>query len=353
LEGVLRSEQGGKVLTRVSWTAAFGVLISLAAPQPSAFADLPDTTAGTEPPTCRIDHISGQCELTAGQERSRPPASTAGDDKGVGKAGCFFEGKQTPCRTADGFFDAASGCYLTPQDKPMTLTGDGTGYPTGTKFYSCWVIFDVVDGKPQGIERFESVIREPGQPQTIDPRVAAQQVVETMDFVAPQLGLSPYVQSASHEGIVNVPIWMWVSDPGATTTGPQTKRAAIGGVAIEATGTVDRIEWAMGAGDVVTCKGPGTPFNRSYAEGKSLKEIPASPTCGHKYVKTSRCEKGQTFKVTATAYWNVHWTGGGMQGDIPLNFSRSIPLRVVDLRPVLVDPEGDTTTQQPAVRPCA
>ncbi len=176
-----------------------------------------------------------------------------------------------------------------------------------------------------GEERFESVAREPGEQVVVDPRVVARQVVESMVFVAPQLGLSPHVQSATGEGVVNVPIWMWVTDPGASTTGPLTKRATLSGVTIEATGTVDRIEWSMGGGEVVSCKGPGTPFTRADAEGKSLKEIPASPTCGHKYRKTSRCEKSGQFQVTATAYWNVHWTGGGMQGDIPLNFSRSIP----------------------------
>ena len=89
------------------------------------------------------------------------------------------------------------------------------------------------------------------------------------------------------------------------------------------------------------------------AEGRSLKEIPASPPCGHKYRKTSRCEKSDTYRVTATAYWNVHWTGGGMEGDIPLNFTRSVPLRVTDLRPVLVDPAGGSTLRQPLPSTCA
>ncbi|MER7247983.1 hypothetical protein [Kribbella sp. NPDC000426] len=214
------------------------------------------------------------------------------------------------------------------------------------------MILDVVDGKPEGIEKFESVIRRPGETRTIDPREAARRVVKTMSFVAPQLGVSPYVQSGGHVGIVNVPIWMWVTDPGAATTGPQTKRAAIGGVAIEAVGTVERIEWAMGGGQTVTCKGPGTPFTKAMADGKSLKDMPSSPTCGYRYAKTSRCEKGGAFTVTATAYWNVHWTGGGMQGDIPLDFSRSIPLQVTDLRPVLVDPDGGSSTPSVAPRSC-
>jgi hypothetical protein len=298
-------------------------------------------------PDCDRDAVTGECRISVSGESRQSPTGKDGKpgSKSVKKVACQFEGNALPCSTAEGFWDPASGCYLTPQSKPSTL-GDVKDVPPGTRFYRCWKVFDVVDGKPQGMAVFESIRRTPGQMQTIDPRVAAQQVVESMNFVAPQLGLSPYLQSSTHEAIVNVPIWMWASDPGATTTGPQTKRAAIAGVAIEATGTVDRIEWSMGGGEVVTCKGAGTPFDRAAAEGKSLKEIPASPTCGHKYRKTSRCEKSGSFQITATAYWNVHWTGGGAQGDIPLNFSRSLPLRVVDLRPVLVAPDGTENLPQ-------
>ncbi|NIK56863.1 hypothetical protein [Kribbella shirazensis] len=267
----------------------------------------------------------------------------------------MFEGQVVPCRTADGFFDAASGCYLTPTDAPfgIGISSDPDSYPPGTKFYNCWVILGVIDGKPYGIERAQDVIREPGETRTIDPRVAARQVVETMSFVAPQLGLSPYVQSGDHVGIVNVPIWMWVTDPGPTTTGPQKKTAAIGGVSITATGTVDRIEWSMGAGKSVTCKGAGTPFTVGMAAGKSLKDMPSSPTCGFKYSKASHCEKSGSYTVTATTYWTVHWTGGGMQGDIPLDFSRSVQLQITDLRPVLVDPDGGSMPPSAPARRCS
>jgi hypothetical protein len=308
-----------------------------------------------EEPDCVFNRVTGQCQLTVRDENDPPSNSSKATPgmKEAGASGCAYKGQTIPCRTAEGFWDAASGCYLTPQDRPSSLVNSASDYPPGTKFYSCWVLLGVVDGRPVGEERFESVAREPGEPETVDPRVAAQRVVETMTFRAPQLGLSPHVQSASGDGIVNVPVWMWVTDPGANTTGPLTKQATLGGVTIVATGTVDRIEWSMGPGAVVTCKGAGTPFTRANAEGKSLKEIPPSPTCGHKYLKTSRCEKDGKFQVTATAYWNVHWTGGGMQGDIPLNFSRSVPLRITDLRPVLVAPERPATAPPHSTRPCS
>ena len=324
--------------------AAATALVLLTAPAAAYASASQDPTPTVGQPGCVISLTTGECELTVADEK-RVPGEGEGDGKTktVTKTGCFAKGQAIPCKTSEGFWDPASGCYLTPQDKPLTL-GDVSTIPPGSKFYRCWYVYDVVGGKPVGVGRFESVIREPGEP-AIDPREAARQVVESMVFVAPQLGLSPYVQSAARKGIVNVPVWMWVTDPGASTTGPLTKRAALGGVTIEATGTVDRIEWSMGGGDVVTCKGAGTPFDRAAAEGKSLKEIPDSPTCGHRYRKTSRCEKDQSFQVTATAYWTVHWIGGGLEGDIPLQFSRSAPLQIVDLRPVLVAPDGEDNAE--------
>jgi hypothetical protein len=307
----------------------------------------------TDPPPCVTNWVTGQCTLEAGDD-GHPQTTTVSTKPGAtrpGGSGCVFEGQAVPCRTENGFFDAASHCYLTLSDTPLPTMGP-SDWPPGTKYYTCWAIIDVVKGKPQGIYRFEPVIRPPGAARRIDPRVAAREVLKTMRFVAPGLGVSPYVVSAEHVGIVNVPIWMWVTDPGPTTTGPQTKTAALGGVSITATGTVDHIAWSMGAGETVTCKGAGTPFTRAMAAGKSLKDMPSSPTCGFRYSRSSRCLKSGSYNVTATAYWTVHWTGGGMQGDIPLDFSRSLPLRITDLRPVLVDPDGGSAPASPTPRSC-
>ncbi|WP_432948511.1 hypothetical protein ACQPXM_13930 [Kribbella sp. CA-253562] len=336
MEGVVRPEQGGEMLSKSLGSCVALVLAGTLILPLSAAAD-PEPGS----PECRLSPTTGECQFEV-TDPGKPATGDPGQGdktKSVSKSGCVFEGKPIPCTTEDGFWDPSSGCYLLPQDKPMTL-GDMSKIKPGSKFYRCWVLLDVVDGKPVGEARFESEIKEPGEPETIDPRVAARQVVDDMNFVAPQLGLSPFVQSARHEGVVNSPVWMWVTDPGESTTGPLSAHVSLGGVTIEAVGTVDRIEWSMGDGNTVTCKGAGTPFDRNSVEGKSLREVPASPTCGHKYVKTSRCEQNGKFPVSATAYWNVHWTGGGMEGDIPLQFSRSTSLSVIDLRPVLVATDG-------------
>jgi hypothetical protein len=325
----------------LAWVLAVGCSTALLA--------CPDAVAAGPEPSCRWNPQIGRCEVSV-----TDPGKPASDDPGkpekskeVSTSGCRFEGKVIPCKSEYGFWDPSTNCYLTPIDKPRTLFGTSQ-IPPGSKFYECWVLQDVIDGKLSGIEKFESVIREPGEVQTRDPREVAREVVDDMNFVAPQLGLSPYVQSARREGVVHSPVWMWVTDPGESTTGPLSARATLDGVTIEAVGTIDRIEWSMGDGQKVTCKGAGTPFDRTAMQGKSLKEVPVSPTCGHRYVKTSRCEKGGTFPVTATAYWNVHWTGGGIEGDIPLQFTRSTTLSVIDLRPVLVAPDsGDPQVTSP------
>lgn len=295
-------------------------------------------------PDCDLDAASGLCRITVVKPEKPGTQDDGKPETESVKSGCRREGKPLPCTTSQGFWDPATSCYLKQEAKPQILGGPGEITP-GSTFYRCFYVYDVINGKPEVIERFDSVIREPGEVQTRDPREVAREVVDDMNFVAPQLGLSPFVQSARREGVVNSPIWMWVTDPGESTTGPLSARATLGGVTIEATGTLDRIEWSMGDGATVSCKGAGTPFDRAAMQGKSLKEVPASPTCGHKYIKTSRCEKGGSFPVGATAYWNVHWTGGGIEGDIPLQFTRATTLSVVDLRPVLVAPDGGDDPQ--------
>jgi hypothetical protein len=226
-------------------TAAITVASLLAGLPMTAHVSPREQTPTPAAPECVQDRVSGVCAIAVeGDETSTEESERAPGTEEVGRPGCVFEGQSIPCRTENGFWDAASGCYLTPTDTLVSMVHSASDYPPGTKFYRCWVLLDVVDGRPEGIERFEPVVRPPGEPETVDPRVAAQRVVETMTFRAPQLGLSPYVQSASGDGIVNVPVWMWVTDPGANTTGPLTKHATLGGVTIQTYRLTGRPQYA-------------------------------------------------------------------------------------------------------------
>ena len=58
----------------------------------------------------------------------------------------------------------------------------------------------------------------------------------------------------------------------------------------------------MGNGDVVTCDGPGTPW-----DGKTREP---SPDCGYTYGEDG------TYDLTATSYWTIDWQGLGQSGQL-------------------------------------
>ncbi|MQS04792.1 ATP/GTP-binding protein [Streptomyces sp. OF1] len=137
-----------------------------------------------------------------------------------------------------------------------------------------------------------------------DPAVLAQRAIDSM------LLAGPAIASPKTEGTytVGMPMWMWVT-PSATTYGPNTATASAGGVTVTATARVSRIVWDMGDGRRVTCTGPGTPYRASY--GKQ-----PSPTCGHTYRASSASQAGGTYPVTATATWEIEWSGGDQAGEV-------------------------------------
>jgi hypothetical protein len=104
-------------------------------------------------------------------------------------------------------------------------------------------------------------------------------------------------------GIVGLPTWMWVADPGQHTWGPITRTASSAGYGVTATAKVQRVVWAMGDGNTVTCTKRGTPYADSF--GKR-----ASPDCGYTYTRQG------TYTVRATSYWRVIWAGIGQSGTI-------------------------------------
>ncbi|MFT3889629.1 MAG: hypothetical protein QM713_15910 [Arachnia sp.] len=82
----------------------------------------------------------------------------------------------------------------------------------------------------------------------------------------------------------------------------------------------------MGNGDTVKC-GKGTPWSSARTRGGSNV---ASPDCGYVYEAMGR------YTVTATSSWEVVWSGGGQSGTMPLELSRSVPMRVGELQSVIV-----------------
>ncbi|MGA5121346.1 ATP/GTP-binding protein [Streptomyces pseudogriseolus] len=144
----------------------------------------------------------------------------------------------------------------------------------------------------------------PGDEAAVDPAVLAQQAVDKMTLLGPDIA-SP---RAAGKYVVGVPMWLWVNQS-VTAYGPNTASASAGGVTVTATAKVSKIDWKMGDGSTVTCTGPGTPYNGSAGMAES-------PTCGHVYSKTSASAPGGKYAVTAISTWTIDWQGGGAAGQL-------------------------------------
>jgi hypothetical protein len=147
-----------------------------------------------------------------------------------------------------------------------------------------------------------------------DPETLAQQAVASMQLQAIQVGIVPEARAGS-VGLVGMPNWMWVSAPDASTFGPITRTASAGGWNVSATAKVASVSWDMGDGLVVTCAGPGTPYESSYGAS-------SSPDCGHTYSRQGY------YTVRATSHWVVAWSGIGQAGTIPLDLTQTADVTI-------------------------
>ena len=150
---------------------------------------------------------------------------------------------------------------------------------------------------------------------TVDPEQLAQQAVSSMDLMAPRIGIAPRSAPGSI-GLVGLQNWMWVDNPDAQTFGANTAKASAGSFTVTVTAKVESVDWDMGDGQVITCYGPGTPYN------VNLDGFNPSPDCGHVY------EKQGYYTVTATAHWRIDWVGAGDSGTIRMDLAATAPITI-------------------------
>jgi hypothetical protein len=136
------------------------------------------------------------------------------------------------------------------------------------------------------------------------PAVLAQAAESRLGLGSPVIQASPAV---GLDQLAHVPTWLWLAGPWA----PVRATAAVPGEQVTATATPQRVTWHMGDGSMVTCRGPGTPYQ------PSGNPAAPSPTCGHTYARSSAAAPGGKFTVTATITWDVTWAGGGGGGAFP------------------------------------
>lgn len=274
---------------------------------------------------------------------SRPaPCGVPLNDSSLAPVGTII-----PCnRSLDGIsttWDSTKKCYwrpvqnLTMDGQPVTMTeyAELMGRP-GQTAVECVQIWD--GGRiALGLGGYtEFWVSGGGGP---DPEAVARLAIAQMGLRAPQIGMTGGSPPDGMQ-IVGIPAWMWVADPGESTTGPVTRSASDGGITVTATARLDRTVWRTGDGATVTCAGAkaaGTPYEARY-------DKQPSPTCGHTYTRTSAEQPDQVYTVTVTAYWAVEWSvvGGGPSGTITQQMSRYTYKQVGELQALIVGP-GDRT----------
>lgn len=296
---------------RARLIALVALAVGLLVP-PAASASAADPPC---PPGSYWTGVICEWEIVAPGAPGTPGDPGGGDSGGGGDAGPAVcqtpDGAETPCSVerhgVTYHWWASRACYGYVEDDPPPFDDPVWEGRTDGVIVACAPPECVIERGPA--ECYLDTFWVASVPwEGPSPRELADRAVAAMYLKPVTIGIVPE-DLPGRVGLVGMPTWMWVSDPGESTTGPITRSASAGGTTVTATARIDRIVWNMGDGTTVAC-GVGTPYADSY--GKA-----SSPDCGHHYTKQGR------YTVTATSYWTVEWAGGGQSGSIPLEFSNS------------------------------
>ena len=276
-------------------------------------ASLP--VAAGSPVDCGSGYFNGHTCTVKATSPGTPPAPS-GDAVATVRE-CTYAGKRIPCGSQMGWWSAAKSCYVRlsaaqpPKSDPVWQgNSDGAIYDCSLPGAGSYTSFPFWAASA------------PAGP---DPRVLAQQAVDSMNLQPISIGIVPE-DAPGAVGLVGLPTWLWVEDPGPQSWGPITRSASAGGVTVTATAEVGSVRWLMGDGGVVTCTGPGTPYQDGFGTSES-------PTCGYRYA-----DQG-TYRVQAESSWLVRWSGMGESGTIPLTTTATTQVTIGELQ-VLTQGEG-------------
>lgn len=284
------------------------------------------TPATANPPVdCqRVHEFTGQCLIyVMPPPPEYPPGGGSGGEDGGGSGAnvCWdwVQQGEVDCVVGDWYWSSAWAChtqYASPQ--PPWSDAVWSGRRDGA-IYECARGVTLTDPLPtESIQRWAAAAPWGATP---DPRELAEQAVESMQLRAIDIGVVPLpYEETGNVGLVGLPQWMWVDDQGPSTWGPISRTASTGPWSVTATGQVDRIEWDMGDGQVITCTTPGTVYQES--DGDNL-----SPDCGHDYY-----EQDGFYDVSATSYWEIQWAGLGQSGTIDLDFTQRARIAIGEVQ---------------------
>ncbi|WP_394426976.1 ATP/GTP-binding protein [Streptomyces sp. SGAir0957] len=156
----------------------------------------------------------------------------------------------------------------------------------------------------------------------VDPAQLAQQAVDKMTLLGPEIGITP---KPGGKGVVGMPVYLWTAK-NAETFGPNVASASAGGITVTATAKVQKIVWTMGDGNSVTCTTAGTPYKPEY--GKQ-----PSPDCGYRYNSPSSTTKSGRFHVSATSTWSIGWEAtNGQTGELNEVRDAAVDINVAEVQ---------------------
>jgi len=197
-----------------------------------------------------------------------------------------FPKTSVPCVSAEGVWIQSDECYAKALDPQPAKTDPGwQGHADGELYQCAW------QGTPFLPSRVIWFAAPPTPP--VDPEELVLKGIQEMQLHAVTIGIVP---KAGGTGLVGLPVWMWAADAGPQTVGPQERTLTVGAMKATMRAHVDRTDWTMGNGAVVTCHGAGTPYEDRFGASPS-------PTCGYTYRQASA-----RYPVTATSHWVVDWT---------------------------------------------
>lgn len=247
-------------------------------------------------PTCPSGRVwnGSMCVLVVPSRQA--PLAEANREDGGGGGGmarkCSFEGAAIDCSTTLGVWESGRQCYVTPLT-PQPAADDRLwqGHTDG-------VLFSCIHPTNR---LYVYTFWAPGALSVVDVEDVARQLRASMEFTPVEIGIVPE-PGPDRMGLVGLPTWLWVQNPGATTLGPQSRSLSAGGVSVTLTAKVTSTRWEMGDGAVVTCATAGTPYEDRYGTSPS-------PTCGYRY-----SEQGD-YTVNALTNWQANWRAStGEQG---------------------------------------
>ncbi|GLZ56797.1 MULTISPECIES: hypothetical protein [Micromonospora] len=287
------------------------LLLVLGATLPATAARRADPGAGCPPdqPDCSVwDDEPGNPGNPGGG------GDDGGDDGGGGGGGvCQWNGRTIPCYDEDlGWFNNGDGCYY-------KLTEGSTEPSEGHQWY-----LQTCNGGDLGAQDVVELADPPagfGAPP--DPEELARRALASIKLLPAPLRVAP--RKSIGPGLVGLPVWMWAA-PSTSYFGPLTASASDRGVTVSIEAKVREIVWDMGNDEQVSCDGPGTPY-----DPKGDRAGGTSPDCGY----DKGYQKADTYRVTATTYWTVTWSGGGESGVIPVTRnSGTVPIQINELQVV-------------------